>query len=149
MTDRWNPKRLTKTYSSFFKIALWKLKYQSFLSVEFSCHSNSQIYMENSRKKFFYLLLFFSDDSADCKSGVVPSANVNKTETVFKRKNADVCQIALFYNLFLNKKPYFVFCNVPNFSERFKSRSIWNVWQTTCGMAFHPILAMKWTFKPR
>ena len=41
--------------------------------------------MENSWKKFFYLLFFLmADDSADDISGVVPSANVNKMETVFK-----------------------------------------------------------------
>ena len=47
--------------------------------------------MENSRKKFFYLLFFLmADESADCISGVVPSANVNKMETVFKQE-AEFC----------------------------------------------------------
>ena len=61
-----------------------------FLSVEFSRHSNSQVDIENSPKDFFYFLLFFPEESADCKTGVVPSRKCKKNGNSFQRKNADV-----------------------------------------------------------
>ena len=70
-----------------------------FLSVEFSRFSNSQIYIENSPKDVFYFLLFFPEESADCKTGVVPSRKCKQNGNSFQRKNADVWRIALFYKL--------------------------------------------------
>ena len=67
-----------------------KIKISKFLLVEFSRHSNSQIYFENSLKDVLYFLLFFPEESADCKNGVVPSRKCKQNGNSFQRKNADV-----------------------------------------------------------
>ena len=63
-----------------------KINISKFLSVEFNRHSNSQIYIEISRKTFFTFYYFFPKNLQTVKLALCHRANVNKTETVFKER---------------------------------------------------------------